>query len=315
MSSINSNDISVATLQALLADYLLTQKQQRFWRRIKRGFIWIIVLLVIGSLWWGQIIDVHNGAKSHIGLIDIKGEIADNQAASAEHVVKGLARAYASTGLKSIILRIDSPGGSPVQADYIYNRLQFYKKKYKSVKIYAVCVDTCASAAYYVASAADVIYANPSSLVGSIGVVYNGFGFVQALEKLGISRRLHTAGRNKGFLDPFSPEDPTQASHLQQMLDNIHKNFIAAVQAGRGTKLKLDDDTFSGLIWTGTEAKARGLIDAYGSSGDVARDVIKLKKIVDYTDKQNILEQFSKNMSTSMLNKLPSAAIWHSLFS
>jgi protease-4 len=222
--------------------------------------------------------------------------------------IKGLNSAYENNkALKAVILRIDSPGGSPVQADYMYNSIQFYKKKYPDVKIYAVCVDMCASAAYYVAAAADEIYANPSSLVGSIGVLYNGFGFVDTMQKLGVTRRLHTAGINKGFLDQFSPDNPAQGQLLQTMLDLIHQQFIDRVKAGRGQRLVIDKDTFSGLFWTGIQAKERGLIDGFASSGQVARDIIKIDRVVDYTVQESVIERFSKQMGTAIANQLPLA--------
>jgi len=264
--------------------------------------VWVVYLLV--SL---RAEDATARTSPHVGLIELKGNIFDNQAASSDNFIKGLSKAYENKELKAIILRIDSPGGSPVQADYIYNTIRYYRQKHPDIKIYAVCVDMCASAAYYVAAAADEIYANPSSLVGSIGVIYNGFGFVDTMQKLGVTRRLQTAGRNKGFLDQFSPLNVTQEKTLQTMLDLIHQRFIEQVKAGRGKRLHINDDTFSGLFWTGTQAKEQGLIDGFASSGQLAREIIKLERVVDYTYKQSVMERVAKNIGTAMADQLPIA--------
>lgn len=247
------------------------------------------------------------GSKPHVGLIDINGSIFDTQNNNAENFVKGLDAAYKNKGLQALILRINSPGGSPVQASYMYNSLKYYRAKYPQIKIYAVCVDICASAAYYVAVGADEIYADESSLVGSIGVLYNGFGFVDAMQKLGITRRLQTAGNNKGIMDPFSPVTPEQTQFLQVMLNDIHQQFISRVKEGRGARLKIDDQTFSGLFWTGGQAKDRGLIDGFASSGQLAREIIKIDTVTDYTYKQSVFEKVSKNIGTAMADQLPLA--------
>jgi protease-4 len=223
--------------------------------------------------------------------------------------MKGLDAAYKSPGLKAMIFRINSPGGSPVQADYMFNAIQFYREQYPQVKTYAVCVDICASAAYYVAAGAEEVYANPASMVGSIGVLYNGFGFEDSLKKLGMTRRLQTAGENKAILDPFLPEKPADKVFLQTMLDQVHQQFIAKVKEGRGDRLKIDDLTFSGLFWTGQEAKTRGLIDGFASAGELAKQTIKVDQIIDYTYKQNWMDKLSKNMSTMIKNPLMGASV------
>jgi len=189
----------------------------------------------------------------------------------------------------------------------MYNAIQYYKKQHPDIKTYAVCMDMCASAAYYMAAAADEIYAAPSSMVGSIGVVYNGFGFVDGMQKLGVARRLQTAGAHKAFLDPFTPEKPEDAAYLQRMLDLVHQQFIAKVKAGRGSRLKLNNEVFSGLFWTGEQAKTMGLIDGFGSPEDVGRDVIKITESVDYTTKGNVFEQFAKKLGAEVAVQLPVA--------
>ena len=245
--------------------------------------------------------------KPHVGLIDIKGAIMAGMAGSADNLAKSIQQAYKSKGTKAVVLRINSPGGSPVQADYMFNTINYYKKKYPKIKVYAVCVDACTSAAYYIASAADEIYANPSSIVGSIGVLYNGFGFVDGMHKLGIERRLITAGRNKNFLDPFSPVEEKQQEMLKNMLGIIHKQFEESVVEGRGSRLKVNDETFSGLFWTGVQAKSMGLIDGFASSGEVVRNIVKLDDTIDYTVKPNYLEKFAKNIGLAMSEHMMSA--------
>lgn len=292
-------------LNKIVLDYLQEQKRQRFWRWVKRS------LGVIVFLWVGYQVLVHRNAdliaqaKPHVGLIDIQGPIFDNQTANGDSFAKSLQKAYDSKGLKALIIRIDSPGGSPVQADYMFSSLRHYQTQYPDIKTYAVCMDSCTSAAYYVAAAADEIYANQSSIVGSIGVLYNGFGFVDAIQKLGVSRRVQTAGRNKAFLDPFLPENTMQENQLQTMLDMIHQRFIQQVKAGRGTRLKIDNQTFSGLFWTGMQAKERGLIDGFGSSGQIARERVKIDHLIDYTHKENVFDRVAKSMGTAMVDQLP----------
>jgi protease-4 len=251
--------------------------------------------------------DIATRLKPHVGIVDLKGEIFDGQSASADNLTKSLRAAYEAKGLKAIILRIDSPGGSPVQADYMFNAIRYFRKEHPDVKYYAVCVDSCTSAAYYVAAAADEVYASPSSLVGSIGVIYNGFGFVDAMQKLGVSRRLETAGANKGFMDQFSPVDPTQVKRLQVMLELIHQQFIDQVKLGRGQRLKADPDMFSGMIWTGIQAKELGLIDGFASTGQLMRDIIKVDAALDYTEKHSVLDQLAKNFGAEMVSQLPKA--------
>lgn len=291
-------------LNQIVVEHFKEKKQQqtrRKWRRIL-----IVTALIIGVVYffYAHKAEVSMRMTPHVGLIDIKGEIFDQQSANADNLSKSLHAAYESTGLQAVVFRIDSPGGSPVQADYMFNAIRYYHDKYPKIKSYAVCMDSCASAAYYVASAADEVYANPSSLVGSIGVLYNGFGFVDAMKKLGVSRRLETAGVNKGFMDPFSPVDLQQETNLKSMLDLIHKRFIEQVKLGRGDRLKKSEALFSGLIWTGTQAKELGLIDGFASTGQLLRDVIKEETAVDYTEKSTVFDQLAKNLGAEMVNQL-----------
>lgn len=305
-SSLDNTPDSQALLNQIVIEYLHEQKRKRRWRWLSRMLI--IVVIIVCLVKFSDLFTEKNVmSKPHAGLIELNGAIFDSMGADADNFAKSLDSAYKSKDLKALVIKINSPGGSPVQADYMYNALQHYRKIYPAVKIYAVCVDVCASAAYYVAAAADSIYASESSIVGSIGVVYNGFGFVDALAKLGITRRLQTAGVNKGFLDPFSPESPGQQQLLQGMLDDVHQQFIDKVKAGRGDRLKINDQTFSGLFWTGKQAKEQGLIDGFGSSGQVVRDVLQLQHVVNYTFKPGVLERVSKNIGTAAANQLPTA--------
>ncbi|MDI9817667.1 MULTISPECIES: S49 family peptidase [unclassified Legionella] len=298
---------SQTLLNQIVIEYMREQKRKRRWRWVMRGIIFLFIISLVYQLFSYGEENKAQRIKPHAGLIDVNGTIFDADSSGAENFAKGLQSAYKSAGLRALILRINSPGGSPVQADYMYNTLQYYRSKYPHIKTYAVCVDMCASAAYYVAAGAEEVYANPSSIVGSIGVVYNGFGFVDTIQKLGITRRLQTAGKNKGFLDPFSPESPEQVQLLQTMLNIIHQQFINKVKEGRGNRLKIDDDTFSGLFWTGEQAKERGLIDGFASGGQIAREMVQVDRVIDYTYKQSVLERFSKGLGTAIADQLPLA--------
>jgi protease-4 len=301
----NSNMDSQTLLNQIIIDYMKEQKRKRRWRWAMR--IIILSVLAYACFHFYFLGGEENGTnlKPHVGLIDISGEIFDTKGANSDDFAQGMDNAYKNKGLKALIVRINSPGGSPVQAEYMYNTIKYYKSKHPEIKIYAVCVDLCASAAYYIAVAADEIYASPASMVGSIGVVYNGFGFVDLMNKIGVTRRLQTAGANKGFLDPFSLANDIQKQKLQIMLDQVHQQFINKVKDGRGNRLHIDDDTFSGLIWTGEQSLTIGLIDGFSSSGQLAREKIKIDSMIDYTHKQNIFDRVTKNLGTAMADELP----------
>jgi protease-4 len=232
----------------------------------------------------------------HTAVVDIKGVIAHDAKASAENVIKGIRNAFKHKNTKGVILRINSPGGSPVQAGYINDELVRLKKKYPKIKVYAVVTDICASGGYYIAVAADQIYVDKASIVGSIGVLMNGFGYVDVLEKIGVERRLMTSGEHKALMDPFSPQKEFDRSHMQSMLDRIHKQFIDTVKQGRGKRLKQDDKIFSGLFWTGEESISLGLADGVGSSSYVAREIVGAEKMIDFTKSEDMFELFAKKM-------------------
>ncbi len=235
----------------------------------------------------------------HTALIEIKGVISSSASANADNIITGLRNAFKNKNTKGIILRINSPGGSPVQSGYINDEIVRLRNKYKDILVYAVIVDVCASGGYYIASAADKIYADKASIVGSIGVLMNGFGFVGTMEKIGVQRRLYTAGANKGFLDPFTPEKEQDIKQIQKMLGGIHKQFIDVVKKGRGDRLKDSANLYSGYVWTGEESVAMGLIDGLGSSSYVAREIIGAEEIVDFTPKPSYLDQFAKQLGAS----------------
>ena len=303
LSSDNHSD-SQSVLNQIVLEFLREQKRKRRGRWLLRG---IIIFLIIGWFYSASGFMAEDSAlksKPHAGLIDINGTILATETANADDFLKGMESAYKSKGLKAMIFRINSPGGSPVQADYIYDIIRDYSKRYPKIKTYAVCVDICASGGYYIAAAANKIYANPSRMVGSIGVLYNGFGFTDTLQKVGVSRRLQTAGANKGFLDPFSPEKPEEKAFLQTLLNDVHSQFINRVKEGRGARLKVDNLTFSGLFWTGQQAKDRGLIDGFASAGDLAKNTIKVRRVIDYTHAESMFEKVTKTMGTLAYNPL-----------
>jgi len=276
-------------------------KEQRAARRWKVGLrlgwlcFWVVVM-------W-QVL-AHNQTSTtistpHTALVNIKGEIADGGDASAENVVASMRAALEDSGSQGLILLINSPGGSPVQAGIISDEILRLKAIHQK-PIYAVVEESCASAAYYIAASADKIYVDKASIVGSIGVLMDGFGFTGLMDKLGVERRLMTAGENKGFLDPFSPQTEAQKKHAQTMLNHIHSQFIAVVKKGRGDRLKETPDMFSGLFWTGQQAVELGLADDFGSIDQVARDVLKAQELVDYSRQDNVAERLVKRFGAAM---------------
>jgi len=280
----------------LLAD-MRERRAARRWRMFK-SLVW---MLLFAALIWVLASDrLSSSAPSgpHTALVSIEGEISDKGDASAEYVLPAMRSALEDPGSKALVLLINSPGGSPVQAGLINDEITRLRKLHGK-PIYAVVEETCASAAYYIAAAADRIYVDKASIVGSIGVLMDGFGFVGTMEKLGVERRLLTAGANKGFLDPFSPQSEEQKKYAQVMLDRIHQQFITVVKKGRGDRLKETPETFSGLFWTGEQAVEMGLADDLGSLDSVARDVVKVEKLVDYSNKENIAERLAKRFGAA----------------
>ena len=289
------------TIEKILLSSIREQQRARRWNIFFRLLIigYLIALLVIALSDGFMDSPVHTG--NHTAVIDIDDVIASEEIGiSADNVLKGVKAAYKSKGTKGIVLRINSPGGSPVQSARIFDGVKRLKQQHSSIPVYAVIEDVGASGAYYIAAIADEIYANESSIVGSIGVRMDSFGVVDAMEKLGIERRLLTAGEHKGFLDPFQPINAADVTHVQQLLDDIHEQFIDVVKTGRGDKLKDDPAIFSGFVWTGEQAVDLGLVDELASSSYVAREVIGAETIVDYTPAEDLLEKFSKRLGTAL---------------
>ncbi|MGH8622258.1 MAG: S49 family peptidase [Burkholderiales bacterium] len=264
-------------------------------------FIYLFALLFIGMGWYVKK-DISPG--KHTALVDLNGVISANSPASADNVMAGLQDAFKDKRTQGVILRINSPGGSPVQAGYISDEMKRLRAKYPNIPLYAVVEDICASGGYYVAAAADRIYIDKASIIGSIGVLMDGFGFTGAMEKLGVERRLLAAGENKGFLDPFSPVVESQKQHAEGMLGQIHQQFIGVVRAGRGERLKETPDMFSGLLWVGEKTIEMGLTDELGSIEYVAREVIKAEDIVDFTPRENVVERLAKKFGAGMAEGL-----------
>jgi len=243
----------------------------------------------------------HVGATSapHTALIEVRGEIAADTEVNAESLLGALKNAFEDPGAQAVVLRINSPGGSPVQAGILNDEIRRLKALHKK-RVYAVVEDICASGAYYIAVAADEIFVDKASLVGSVGVLMDGFGFTGAMEKLGIERRLLTAGENKGMLDPFSPQNERQQAYAKEMLKQIHQQFIRVVREGRGERLKETAETFSGLVWNGEDAVKIGLVDKFGNLDFVAREVVKAEDIIDYTPHENVAERLAKRFGAAM---------------
>ncbi len=288
-----------ATLEKLLFATLKEQRAHRRWGIFFKSLFFLYLLVMLWLVLPGKNFSTAGKQRSLTALINIEGVIDANGGTKADDVITGLQAAFKDSNTKGIILRINSPGGSPVQASNIYNELRYLRNEHKDIKVYAVCSDLCASAAYYIAAGTDDIYANQTSLVGSIGVLLDSFGFVETMQKLGVERRLLTSGDHKGFLDPFSPMKPDEQKLAQGILDNVHAQFIHDVEAGRGTRLQNNPDIFSGLVWTGSQALPLGLIDGFGDMRSVARDVIKETTIVDYTVTPNYLEKLAHKLGAS----------------
>jgi protease-4 len=290
---------------------LREQRAKRRWGIFFKlaGLSYLVAVLVMVVDWGGseQLADARHTAVVHLhGTIEAQGE------ASAQNINDALEEAFADKRTAGVILRVNSPGGSPVQAGIVHDEIRRLRTKHPQIPLYAVVEDVCASGGYYIAVAADKIFVDKASIVGSIGVLMDAFGFTGTMEKLGIERRLLTAGDNKGFLDPFSPQDAKQKAHAQVLLREIHEQFIDVVRRGRGDRLKDTPELFSGLMWTGSQSVGLGLADGFGTVGSVARDVIKADRIVEFTIRENIAERFARRFradSTDGVVRIPCLAL------
>lgn len=298
-------------IEKLALEALEEQRRRRRWSIFFKllGFAYLTIVLMVAFEWPGTGEGLAEGWKKHTALVDLHGVINTRGDASAENVITALQAAFDDKHTAGVVLRINSPGGSPVQAGMINDEIRRLRTKHPDTPLYVVVEDMCASGGYYVAAAADQIYVDKASIVGSIGVLMDGFGFTGAMDKLGVERRLLTAGENKGFLDPFSPQNAQHKAHAQQMLSEIHQQFIKVVRDGRGARLKESPDMFSGLMWSGAKSIELGLADAFGTVESVARDVIKAEEIRDYTMKGNLAERLAKRFGADMAEGMANSLV------
>ena len=289
-----------SALEKLAFETLAELRRGRRWRiALSLGWLSLFFLMLFAVMGWIGGKREAGSLGKHTSLVELKGVISTDSKASADKIIGALQQAFKDKNTQGVVLRINSPGGSPVQAGYINDEIKRLRAKYKDIPFYVVVQDVCASGGYYVAAAADKIFVDKASIVGSIGVLMDGFGFTGAMEKLGVERRLITAGQNKGFLDPFSPANPEQQKLASQMVAEIHQQFIKVVKDGRGKRLRETPDMFSGLVWSGEKSIELGLADGLGSLDYVAREVIKAEQVVDFTPDDTFSEQLARKLGAS----------------
>lgn len=296
-SNSSSSNWERSLLEKVALQMIEEQRRARRWgiffKLLTFSFLFLVLFSLLG--WFGGKHDGAAGGK-HTALVDLKGVISADSRASADKIIDALQQAFKDRNTQGVVLRINSPGGSPVQAGYINDEIRRLRAKHPDIPLHVVVQDICASGGYYIAVAGDKIFVDKASLIGSIGVLMDGFGFTGTMEKLGVERRLITAGENKGFLDPFSPQNAQQQEFARKMVGEIHQQFINVVKQGRGKRLKETPDMFSGLVWTGEKSIELGLADQFGSLDSVAREVIKAEHVVDYTPDENLVEQLAKHL-------------------
>jgi protease-4 len=309
-SADGGDDRSWKLLEKTLLAGVQEQRRSRRWGIFFKllTFVYLFGMLLLFT----PLMDMEKSATrgpGYTAVVEVNGMIADKESASADNIVGGLRAAFEDSKVKGVVLRINSPGGSPVQSGYVYDEIRRLRGLHPNIKVYAVITDLGASGAYYIASAADQIYADKASLVGSIGVTAAGYGFVGTMEKLGVERRTYTSGEHKSFLDPFQPQKAEETRFWQSVLDTTHRQFIASVKQGRGDRLKDKEhpELFSGLVWSGEQALQLGLIDGLGSTSSVARDVVGEKELVDFTVQESPFDRFSKKLGTSIAQQM---AMW-----
>ena len=291
------------TIEKLALSSLEEQKKTRKWGILFKTLTFIYLFITLFAIlgWFGE---GKSTSSPHTAIIDLNGVIEAGGEVNADSVISSLKDAYDSSGTKGIILRINSPGGSPVQAGIINDEIRRQKALHPKIPVYVVVDDICASGGYYIAVAADKIFVNKASIIGSIGVLMDGYGFTEVMKKVGVERRLMTAGENKGMLDPFSPVNPKQQAYAQTMLNEVHEQFKAVVRQGRGTRLHETPEIFSGLFWSGEQGIKLGLADALGSADYVAREVIKQEDMIDYTYQETVVDRFAKRLGASMAKSI-----------
>jgi len=285
------------------------QRRARRWSVFFKSLVFIYLLVIFGLAIYPKIkVQIGSETKGHTASIDIRGVIAEDKPANASSIIESLRDAVKDSDTKGIILHANSPGGSPVQSAYVYEEIRKIKKEHPKLPIYAVVSDICASGCYYIASASDKIFVSPASLIGSIGVLMDGFGFVDVMQKLGVERRLLTAGAHKAMLDPFSPPKEDETRYMQGLLEQVHQQFIDAVKAGRGDRLKENPDVFSGLVWTGEAGVKLGIADGFGNDDSVAKDLIGAEKLVDFTQHERLLDRIAGKLGAAFGQAIGSLA-------
>lgn len=303
----DQNNWERGVLEKLAMSAIQEQRRARHWsiffKVLTFGYLFILLFLFMG--WIGDKSDGALSTGKHTALIELNGVISADSNANADNIIGSLQDAFKDKKTQGVILRINSPGGSPVQSGYINDEIRRLRVQYPNIPLYVVVEDMCASGGYYIAAAADKIYVNKASIVGSIGVLMDGFGFTGTMEKLGVERRLMTAGENKGFMDPFSPRNPKHEEYTRKMLAEIHQQFIDVVKQGRGKRLHETPETFSGLFWSGEQSIKMGLADEIGSVDSVARDVIKAEDIVDFTTHEGIADRLAKKFGAGVASAFP----------
>lgn len=308
MSEENNNpNWERSVLEKLAMSAIQEQRRARHWgiffKVLTFGYLFLLLFLFMG--WAGSNGDGSMSGSKHTALVDLQGVISADSNANADNLMASLQDAFEDKNTAGIILRVNSPGGSPVQAGLVNDEIRRLRALHPAIPLYVVVEDMCASGGYYIAAAADKIYVNKASIVGSIGVLMDGFGFTGTMEKLGVERRLMTAGENKGFMDPFSARNPKHEAFTKGLLVGIHQQFIDAVKQGRGKRLKETPEMFSGLFWSGDKAIEMGLADEIGSVDSVARDVIKAEDIVDFTARENIADRLAKKLGAGVASAFP----------
>lgn len=289
-----------AVLEKVALAAIEEQAKARRWGIVFKAATFLYLTVVLGIAVYPQFKDgIDDDGKDHTAVVDVVGMIAEDKSANAEAIIKSLRKAVKDEHTKGVILHANSPGGSPVQSHYVYEEIRKLKKDYPNKPIYAVVGDICASGCYYIASASDKIFVSQASLIGSIGVIMDGFGFVDVMQKFGVERRVLTAGAHKAMLDPFSPRKDDETQFMQRLLDQVHQQFIKAVKDGRGKRLKDSPELFSGLVWTGEEGVKLGIADAYGNDDSVARDIIGVKRLVNFTEHESMLDRVAGKLGAS----------------
>lgn len=286
-------------LEKLALAAVTEQRRARRWSVFFKALMFLYLIAVGAIALYPKFEEASSDDKQHTAIVEVFGVIANGEVANADAIIEGLREAVEDKKTKGVILNINSPGGSPVQSGYVYEEIRRLKVKHPEMPIYAVVGDICASGGYYIASAADEIYVHKSSMIGSIGVLMNGFGFSDVMEKLGVDRRLLIAGKHKALLDPFSPVNEEETRYMQTLLDNVHQQFITAVKTGRGDRLLENKETFSGLVWTGEQGVKLGLADDFGNVDSVARDIIGAKKKVNFTPQERLLDKIAGKLGAS----------------